>query len=90
MHDLLCKACTDRGLVCSAKARIFQYHAIGAKCTLVERPSVFIRDKPIFSLEGMLHMDYYRKWSVWGVKSLVVGLKGLDAKTKLLAVNRQS
>jgi hypothetical protein len=22
-HDLLCKACTDRGLVCSATARIF-------------------------------------------------------------------
>jgi hypothetical protein len=26
----------------------------------------------------------------WKEKSLVVGLKGLDAKTKLLAVNRQS
>jgi hypothetical protein len=37
----------------------------------------------------MLHKDYYRKDSV-EKKSLVVGLKGLDAKAKRLAVNRQS
>jgi hypothetical protein len=37
----------------------------------------------------MLHKDYYRKSSV-EKKSLVVSLKGLDAKTKCLAVNRQS
>jgi hypothetical protein len=31
---------------------------------LEERPSVFIRDKPILSLERMLHKDYYHKSSV--------------------------
>jgi hypothetical protein len=52
-----------------------------AKCTLDERPSIFIRDKPIFSSERMLHKDYYRKCSVAGENNLIVGLKGLDAKT---------
>jgi hypothetical protein len=56
--------------------------------TLDERPSTFIRDKPIFSSERMLHKDYYRKGLV-KKNSLVVGLKGLDAKTNRLAVNRQ-
>jgi hypothetical protein len=36
----------------------------------------------------MLRKDYYRKDWV-EQKSLVVSLKGLDAKTKWLAVNRQ-
>jgi hypothetical protein len=49
------------------------------KCTLDERPSIFIGDKPIFSLETMLHKDYYLKGSV-EKKSLVVSLKGLEAK----------
>jgi hypothetical protein len=51
------------------------------KSTLDERPSVFIRDKPIFWSERMLHTDYYRKISVEKNKSLVVGIKGLDSKT---------
>jgi hypothetical protein len=34
------------------------------KCTLYERQSIFIRKKPIFSSERMLHKDYYRKSSV--------------------------
>jgi hypothetical protein len=38
----------------------------------------------------MLHNDYYRKGSVGEEKSLVVDLKGLDAKTNGLAVNGQS
>jgi hypothetical protein len=50
------------------------------KCTLDEIPSIFVRDKPIFSSERMLHKDYYRRSSV-EKKNLVVGLKGLDAKT---------
>jgi hypothetical protein len=29
-----------------------------------ERPSIFIRDIPIFSSERTLHKDYYRKSSV--------------------------
>jgi hypothetical protein len=37
----------------------------------------------------MLHKDYYRKGSV-EKKSLVVNLKGLDAKTNWLAVNWKS
>jgi hypothetical protein len=45
-------------------------------------PSIFIRDKTIFSSEVMLHKDYYRKSLVEKKASLVVGLKGLDAKTK--------
>jgi hypothetical protein len=47
--------------------------------TLVERPSIFIRDKRVFLSEGMLHKDYYHKGSV-EKKFLVVILKGLDAK----------
>jgi hypothetical protein len=84
-HDLLC---TERGLVCSAKGIIFT-NIICAKYTLDERPSVFRRDKPIFSSERLLHKDYDSKGSV-REKSLVMGLKGPDAKTNWLAVNRQS
>jgi hypothetical protein len=51
-----------------------------------ERPSIFIRDKSIFSSERMLHKDYDLKGSVEN-KSLVVSLKGLVAKTNRLAVN---
>jgi hypothetical protein len=51
-----------------------------AKCTLDERLSIFVRDKPILSSESMLHKDYYLKGSV--KKCLVVSLKGLGAKTK--------
>jgi hypothetical protein len=34
-----------------------------------ERPNIFIRDKPIFSSEKVLHKDYYRKGSV-GMRNL--------------------
>jgi hypothetical protein len=51
------------------------------KCTLDEIPSIFVRDKPIFSSERMLHKDYYLRSSAEKKKNLVVGLKGLDAKT---------
>jgi hypothetical protein len=43
-------------------------------------PSIFMKDKPIFSSERMVHKDYYRRSSA-EKKNLVVGLKGLDAKT---------
>jgi hypothetical protein len=49
--------------------------------TLDERPSIFIRDKPIFSSERMLHKDYNLKSSV-EKKKLGVILKGLGTKTK--------
>jgi hypothetical protein len=39
-----------------------------------------LRDKPIFSSERKAHKDYYRRSSA-EKKNLVVGLKGLDAKT---------
>jgi hypothetical protein len=41
---------------------------------------MFIRDKPVFSSERMLHKDHFCKGSV-EKKFLVVGLEGLDAKT---------
>jgi hypothetical protein len=50
------------------------------KCTLDEIPRIFVRNKPIFSSERMLHKDYYRRSSV-EKNNLVVGFKGLDAKT---------
>jgi hypothetical protein len=50
------------------------------KCTLDERPRIFIRDKPILSLERMLDKDYERKSSVAKKRSLVLSLKGLGAK----------
>ena len=52
----------------------------GAIYTLVERPSIFIRDKPIFSSERLLHKDYDRKGSVVKEIFLVVILKGLGPK----------
>jgi hypothetical protein len=48
--------------------------------TLDERPSIFITENRIFSLERVLHKDYDHKGSVEN-KSLVVSLKGLEAKT---------
>jgi hypothetical protein len=38
----------------------------------------------------MLHKDYYRKGEVEKEKSLIVSLKGLEAKMNQLAVKRQS
>jgi hypothetical protein len=43
-------------------------------------------DKPILSLERMIHKEYDRKGSVAKEKSLVMGLKGLEVKTNWLAV----
>jgi hypothetical protein len=50
------------------------------KCTPDERPNIFIRNKPIISPQMILRIykDYYRKSAV----GLVVGLKGLEVKTK--------
>jgi hypothetical protein len=48
---------------------------------LDERPSIFIRDKTTSSSERMLYRDCYRKGSVEKKRSLLVSLKGLDAKT---------
>jgi hypothetical protein len=48
--------------------------------TKVKR-SIFVRDKPIFSSERVLHKDYDRKGSVAKKKYLVMNLKGLKAKT---------
>jgi hypothetical protein len=60
--------------------RCYKQHAICVKCTFDEIPSIFVRDKPIFSSERMLLKDYYRRSSA-EKKNLVVGLKGLDTKT---------
>jgi hypothetical protein len=63
------------GMVCSVtpvliedlcvvqKEEIFN-NMLCVKGTLDERPGIFIRDKPTFSSERMLHKDYDRKGSV--------------------------
>jgi hypothetical protein len=60
------------------------FNNICAIRTLDERPSIFIRDKPIFSSERVLRKHYDRKGSVKKKKSLVVSLKGLDAQDELI------
>jgi hypothetical protein len=62
MHDLLCKAYTDRGLVYSVKGRIFN-NTLYMGYVHLTRPNIFIRDKPIFSSETMLLKDYDCKGS---------------------------
>jgi hypothetical protein len=52
-------------------------------------PSILIRDKHIFSSEGMLEKDYGRKGFSWK-KTVVVVLNGLGAEMNWLAVNYQS
>jgi hypothetical protein len=51
---------------------------------------MFMRDKPNFSSEKMLHQDYDHKGSVEKIKSLVVSLEELDAKTNRLTVKTAS
>jgi hypothetical protein len=48
--------------------------------TLDERPSIFIREKPILSSERVLPKDCDCKGSVGKKKSLVMSLKGLGSK----------
>jgi hypothetical protein len=62
------------------KRNKFRKPAICAIRAFDERPSIFIRDKLIFSSDRMLHKDYNCKGLV-EKKSLVVSLKGLDPKT---------
>jgi hypothetical protein len=50
--------------VCSAKGRRTFNNVLCAKYTFDERPSIFIRDKLIFSSERMYDKDYNRKRSV--------------------------
>jgi hypothetical protein len=63
------------GMICFAKPIlmkdfIVQKEEFSVTCytrvihTFDERTSIFIRDKPIFSSERMLHKDYNRKGSV--------------------------
>jgi hypothetical protein len=52
----------DRGLVHIAKGRIFN-NMLYVRNVNDKRPSMYIRDKPIFSPERMLHKDYDRKGS---------------------------
>jgi hypothetical protein len=46
--------------VCSAKGRIFN-NALFVRNIFDERPSIFLRDKPLFSSQRTLHKDYYGK-----------------------------
>jgi hypothetical protein len=50
-------------------------------CTLDERPSMFIRDKPSSRQRGCYIRTITAKVQLKEKKSLVVGLKGLDVKT---------
>jgi hypothetical protein len=85
-------------MICFAKPGLtegtrknFQWHAICAIRAIDKgKRSLFLREKPILSLERMLHKDCERKGSVAKKKSLVVILKGLGPKANCLAVNRQS
>jgi hypothetical protein len=55
----------------------------------IDKGQAYSWDKPIHLSARMLHKDYDRK--SWAKKTpLVVNLKGFVAKTKWLAVNRQS
>jgi hypothetical protein len=49
--------------------------------TLDKRPSMFIRDKPVFLSERVLHKDYDHKDSARGKKFVVVSLEGLGTRT---------
>jgi hypothetical protein len=46
-----------------------------------QRPSIFMRDKPIISLERILHNDNNREDSIAKQKNLVMILERLGAKT---------
>jgi hypothetical protein len=65
LHDLLCRVWTDRGLVYSAKRRIFNATAICAIRTLDKSKAKPIHKRQtIISSVRMLHKDYDRKSSV--------------------------
>jgi hypothetical protein len=66
--------------LCVVQREEFSITCYMRESTFDERPSIFIRDNPIFSSGRMVLKDYYHKGSV-EKKSLVVSLKGLDAKT---------
>jgi hypothetical protein len=78
-HNLLCKACTDRGLVCSAKGRSFNnmvfvrniHKTKGQAYSEEGDPSSRQRGSYIRTTTTRVHLK----------KNLVVGIKGLDAKT---------
>jgi hypothetical protein len=49
------------------------------KYTFDEIPSIFMRDKPIFSSERILRKNYYDKGSV-EKESVIVSLKAFETK----------
>jgi hypothetical protein len=61
-HDPLCKACTDRELVYSAKRKLFNNRLCVRYVHLI-KAKPFINDKPILSSERLLHKDYNSKGS---------------------------
>jgi hypothetical protein len=64
--DMICsvKPVLTEDLCVVNKEEFFSNMLLCAIRTINERPSIFIRDNPIFSSERMLHEDYYRKGSV--------------------------
>jgi hypothetical protein len=81
-YDLLCKACTCRGLVYSANGRIFSNMLCGQYVHLTNGKAYSS------ACQRGCHIRTDRNGSVG--KNLVVNLKGLDTKTNLLAINCQS
>jgi hypothetical protein len=76
------------GMICPVKPVltedlcVVQNEEFSVTCYMCDqKPSIFIRDKIIYSSARMLHKGYYRKSSVRKKKSLFVGLKGPGAKT---------
>jgi hypothetical protein len=59
-------------------------------CTWRKAERIHKRETHFFSSERMLHKDCDRKDSVEEKNLLIVGLKGLDAETNWLALNRKS
>jgi hypothetical protein len=65
--------------LCEVQKETFSITCLCAKYTLDEEPNIYVRDKPIFSSEGCYIRTITARVEL--KKSVVVGLKGPDAKT---------
>jgi hypothetical protein len=76
------------GIICLAKTRLTDdLYRLSISCCICDthtwqRPSIFIRGKPIISSERMLHKNYGHNASAAEKKSLVGSLKRLVARKK--------
>jgi hypothetical protein len=63
-HDLLCKAWTDRGLVCSAQRKSFKNMPYVRYVHLTKAKHIHKRQTHFLLREDVTHKDYDRKGSV--------------------------